>query len=143
MGSQALANKVLTGSSGNLWFNGNLLANLSKIEAKVKGNFDSIDFCGDDATYSRFNGWSGEGTITVKKVDSTIWKICADAYKTGVMPEIKLISSLTDKATGKSEKASIEGVVITEFMLVGFESKKNIEEEFPFNFGDFDPIETI
>lgn len=36
MGNQALANKVLTGSSGNLWFNGQLLANLSKIEAKVK-----------------------------------------------------------------------------------------------------------
>lgn len=59
------------------------------------------------------------------------------------MPDIKLISSLTDKATGKSEKASIEGVVITEFLLAGFESKKIIEEEFPFNFGDFDPIETI
>lgn len=54
-----------------------------------------------------------------------------------------MISSLTDKATGKSEKASIEGVVITEFLLAGFESKKIIEEEFPFNFGDFDAIETI
>ncbi len=143
MANQALANKVLTGSSGNLWFNGQLLANLSKIEAKVKGNFESIDFCGDNATYSRYNGWSGEGTITVKKVDSTIWKICVDAYKNGVMPDIKLISSLTDKATGKSEKASIEGVVITEFLLAGFESKKIIEEEFPFNFGDFEAIETI
>ena len=143
MANQGLANKVLTGSSGNLWFNGKLLANLSKIEAKVKGDFETVEFCGDNATYSRYNGWSGEGTLTVKKIDSTIWKICADAYKTGVMPDIKLISSLTDKATGKSEKASIEGVVITEFLLAGFESKKIIEEEFPFNFGDFEPIEAI
>jgi hypothetical protein len=59
------------------------------------------------------------------------------------MPDIKLISSLTDAATGKSEKTSIEGVTITEFMLAGFENKKMIEEEFPFKFGDFDPIETI
>lgn len=44
MGNQALANKVLTGSSGNLWFNGQLLANLSKIEAKVKGNFETVEF---------------------------------------------------------------------------------------------------
>ncbi|EKQ50264.1 MULTISPECIES: phage tail tube protein [unclassified Clostridium] len=143
MANQAIANKVLTGSSGNLWFNGQLLATLSKINAKVKGNFESVDFCGDNATYSRYNGWSGEGTLVVKKIDSTIWKICADAYKSGVMPDIKLISSLTDAATGKSEKVSIEGVVITEFMLAGYESKKLIEEEFPFNFGDFDPIETI
>lgn len=44
MGNQALANKVLTGSSGNLWFNGQLLANLSKIEAKVKGNLKRLSF---------------------------------------------------------------------------------------------------
>ncbi|WP_238899369.1 phage tail tube protein [Clostridium sp. YIM B02500] len=143
MANQAIANKILTGSSGNLWFNGQLLATLSKIEAKVKGDFEDVSFCGDNATYSRYNGWSGEGTLTVKKVDSTIWKICADAYKSGVMPDIKLISSLTDAATGKSEKTSIEGITITEFMLAGFESKKMIEEEFPFKFGDFDPIETI
>lgn len=143
MANQAIANKVLKGSGGNLWFNGQILSTLSKVEAKVKGNFEDVEFCGDNSTYSVYNGWSGEGTITIKKVDSAIWKICADAFKSGVMPDIKLISSLTDASTGKSEKTSIEGVVITEFMLAGFEAKKMIEEEFPFKFGDFDPIETI
>lgn len=143
MANQAIANKILKGKDGNLWFNGQLLATLSKIEAKVKGDFEDVNFCGDGATYSVYNGWSGEGTLTVKKVDSTIWKICVDAYKSGVMPDIKLISSLTDKSTGKSEKTSIEGVTITEFLLAGFEAKKMVEEEFPFKFGDFDPLETI
>jgi len=143
MANQAIANKVLKGSGGNLWFNGQILSTLSKVEAKVKGTFEDVNFCGDNSTYSVYNGWAGEGTITIKKVDSTIWKMCADAFKSGVMPDIKLISSLTDASTGKSEKTSIEGVVITEFMLAGFEAKKMIEEEFPFKFGDFDPIETI
>ena len=143
MANQAIANKVLKGSGGNLWFNGQILSTLSKVEAKVKGNFEDVDFCGDNSTYSVYNGWSGEGTITIKKVDSAIWKICADAFKSGVMPDIKLISSLTDASTGKSEKTSIEGVVITEFMLAGYESKKMIEEEFPFKFGDYEPIATI
>ena len=143
MANQAIANKVLKGSGGNLWFNGQILSTLSKVEAKIKGNFEDVDFCGDNSSYSVYNGWSGEGTITIKKVDSAIWKLCADAFKSGVMPDIKLISSLTDASTGKSEKTSIEGVVITEFMLAGFEAKKMIEEEFPFKFGDFDAIETI
>lgn len=143
MANQAIANKVLKGSGGILWFNGQILSTLSKVEAKVKGNFEDVDFCGDNSTYSVYNGWSGEGTITIKKVDSAIWKLCADAFKSGVMPDIKLISSLTDASTGKSEKTSIEGVVITEFMLAGYESKKMIEEEFPFKFGDYEPIATI
>jgi hypothetical protein len=143
MANQAIANKILKGKDGNLWFNGQLLATLSKVEAKVKGDFEDVNFCGDNATYSVYNGWSGEGTITIKKVDSAIWKICVDAYKSGVMPDIKLISSLADKSTGKSEKASIEGVVITEFLLAGYEAKKMVEEEFPFKFGEFDALETI
>jgi hypothetical protein len=59
------------------------------------------------------------------------------------MPDIKLISSLTDAATGNSEKVSIEDVVMTEFMLAGYEAKKQIEEEYPFKFGNYDPLETI
>ena len=67
MANQAIANKILKGKDGNLWFNGQLLATLSKVEAKVKGDFEDVNFCGDNATYSVYNGWSGEGTITVKK----------------------------------------------------------------------------
>lgn len=143
MNGQELANKILKGKDGNLWFNGQLLSTLSKVEAKVKGDFEDVNFCGTPATYSVYNGWSGEGSFTCKKVDSTVWKLVADAYKTGIMPSIKLISSLTDQTTGKSERVAIEGVVITEFVLAGYESKKMIDEEFPFKFGDYEPLETI
>lgn len=137
MASQDTANKILTGKNGNLWFNGSLLANISKFEAKVKGDFDDVNFCGDGATYKVFNGWTGEGTITLKKVDSTIWAAVAAAYKSGVMPDFKIVSSLENPSSLKAEKVSITGVIITEFVLAGFEAKKQVEEEYPFSFGDY------
>ena len=143
MANQAIANKVLKGSGGNLWFNGQILSTLSKVEAKVKGTFEDVNFCGDNSTYSVYNGWAGEGTITIKKVDSTIWKMCADAFKSGVMPDIKIITALTDKSTGQSERASIEQITITEFNLVNFEAKKIVEESFPFKFSNYEVLEAI
>jgi len=143
MGNQELANKILHGKDGDVWVNSQLLANLSKIDTKIKADTEDVNFCGDGKTYTVYNGYSGEGTLTCKKVDSTLFKMVADGFKSGVMPNIKIVTSLTDKATGKSERVAIEGVTFTEFILVSFEAKKMLDEEFPFKFSDFEVLETI
>lgn len=136
-------NRVLRGSSGNVWYNGVKLATVLKIEAKVKGDFEDDSYCGDKSNYSIYNGWTGEGTITIRKTDSAIWKDVAEGFKTGIMPDIKIITSLTDIATKQSERVSIENITITEFDLVSFESKKMIESSFPFKFSNYDVLERI
>ncbi|OOM81792.1 phage-like element PBSX protein XkdM [Clostridium puniceum] len=136
-------NRILKGKDGEMWFNGQLLASLKKIEAKVKGDFEDINLCGDPSTHSVYNGWSGEGSFICLKIDSTVWKLVAEAYKTGVMPPIKIITRLTDKSTGQSERAAIEGITITEFALASFEAKKMLEEEYPFKFSDYEILESI
>jgi len=143
MANQAIVNKILKGKDGTMWFNGSELATMVKIDAKVKGKFEDVNFCNDNSTYQSYSGWSGEGTFTCKKIDSTVFKMVADAYKSGVMPTIKIITKLTDVSTGNSERTSIEGVVITEFALASFEASKMLEEEFPFKFSKYDVLETI
>lgn len=143
MSSQEIANKVLRGKDGDVWVNGALLANLSKIDVKVKADTEDVNFCGDSKTYTVFNGYSIEGTLACKKVDSTLLKIVAEAFKNGIIPDTKIITSLTDKSTGKAERSSIEGIVFTEFILASFEAKKMIDEEYPFKASSFDLLETI
>lgn len=136
-------NRILTGSKGNVWMNGKLLAQLKSIELKISGNFEDVNFCGDFATHSKYTGWTGEGSITLQKIDSTVLALIADAYKTGEMPEIKIITSLRDNSTGQAERAAISGVSITEFMLAKFEAKALIEEELPLKFDDYEVLEKI
>ncbi len=136
-------NRILKGNSGFVWLNGELLANVKKIEAKISGDFEDINFCGDNATYSLYNGWSGEGTLVLQKIDSKVWAMAAEAYKTGIMPEITIISALKDKSTGQSERASISQITITEFNLFSYEAKTLIEEEFPFKFANYDVLDKI
>lgn len=141
--ASANVNRILTGNTGNVWLNGKLLSTIKSIELKVTGNFEEMDFCGDNATHNRYTGWSGEGTMTWGKVDSTILLLLADAYKKGIMPDIKIISKLKDNSTGKSERTAISEVVLTEFFLAKFEAKTPIDEEIPLKFSDYELLEAI
>ena len=87
-------NRVLHSNQGNMWFNGKRLSTLQRVEAKVTGDFEDVNNCGDPATYRIYNGYSGEGSFTVLKIDSDVLKLMADAFKTGEMPTMTIIRSL-------------------------------------------------
>lgn len=135
--------RTLTGNNGEVWFNGKRAITLKSIELKVTGNFEEVNFCGDNATHNAYTGYSGEGTMVALKADSTVLNLMAEAYKTGNMPDIKITTKLMDKTTQKSERVSIDEVVITEFMLAKFEAKTLVEEEIPLKFAKYNVIETL
>lgn len=108
-------NRLLHGNGGAAWWNGKKLTTLQKAEAKVTGDFEDINVCGDPATYSVYNGYSGEGTLTVLKIDSDVLKELAEAYNSGEMPEITVVTSLTQKGTNKVERVAYSDVTVDEF----------------------------
>ena len=79
-------NRIMHGNGGHAWFNGKKLTTLQSVEAKVAGDFEEINVCGDPATYRVYNGYSGEGTLTTLKIDSDVLSLIAAAYKSGEMP---------------------------------------------------------
>lgn len=135
-------NNILNGKGGNTWINGKKLATVTKMEAKITGDFEDQNFCGDSATYSVYNGWSGEGTVTIKPTNSEVWSEVAKAYKNGVMPDMKIVTSL-ERPDGAAERVALKNVVFTEFNIVNFEAKTAVEREFPFKFSDFEVLEEI
>lgn len=136
-------NRVLHGNEGTAWFNGKKLTTLQSIEAKVAADYEDINNCGDPATYRIYNGYSGEGTFTALKIDSDVLQMMADAYQSGEMPTVTIITALAQKGTNKVERVSLSDVTIDEFYLAKFEKKSKIEEEVPFKFGHFEVLESI
>ena len=136
-------NKVLSGTDGQVYINGELLSELKSIELKVTGKFEEFSVCGDYSTYNKFTGYSIDGSVKLQKIKSRGITLIAAAYQSGVMPDIKIISSLTDKSTGASERTAVSGVVITEFVLANFESKALAEEELPIKASSYEVLETI
>lgn len=136
-------NRVLHSNQGNMWFNGQRLSTLQSVEAKVTGDFEEVNNCGDPATYRIYNGYSGEGTFTMLKIDSEVLKLMADAFQTGEMPTMTIITALEQKGTNKVERIAYRDVTIDEIYLAKFEKKSKIEEPVPFKFAHFEVLETI
>ncbi|KOF56814.1 phage tail tube protein [Clostridium neuense] len=136
------SNRVLSGSDGKVWVNGELWAEIQKIEFKITGNFDSVNFVGDPKEHSRYTGCSSEGTITLNKTYSRGVKMISDAFKSGVFPDITILTKVTDKQTNQSERWELKEVLFTELGHT-IEAKKTITQEMPFKFGDWDILETI
>ncbi|MEG0900229.1 MAG: phage tail tube protein, partial [Oscillospiraceae bacterium] len=80
---------------------------------------------------------------TIYKTNSRNMSAIAESFKTGVMPEIKIITKLTDTVTGQSERVAITEVVFTETMLANIAERSNIEEAIPFKFADYLILERI
>lgn len=136
-------NAKLSGTNGQVWINSELLGELEKVSATAEGKFEEFSQCGSPGTYQAYQGFSGDGSLTLIKETSRGIKLLAEAFKTGIMPEIKIISKLTNASTGKSERTAITGVVFTKFDLINFEAKGLVKEELPFKFEDYEPLETI
>mgnify|MGYP000619780574 CR=1 FL=1 len=105
--------KVLHGSCSEVYINGQRDVLATKIEVKVTGDFEDGAFCGEYGTFPIYNGYSIEGTLTDKKQDSALEVAIAEGFESGVMPDIVLITALTQPSTKKVERWSISGVVLT------------------------------
>ncbi|MDU0200164.1 phage tail tube protein [Paenibacillus sp. MAH-36] len=135
-------NKLLSGTDGSVYVNGELLTDLASFEAKVTGTFEEASFVGDYGTYNRYMGFAIDGTITLNKTMSRGARLIGNGFKTGIMPDIKVIASIKNPATGASERIELLGLTFSEFGL-NFENKKLLTEALPFKAVDYNYIDQI
>ena len=96
--------KMLHGSCSEAYINGGRDDLATKIEVKVTGDFEDGAFCGDYGTFPIYNGYAIEGTITDKKQDSSLETAITEGYRTGIMPDIVLITALTNPVSKQTER---------------------------------------
>lgn len=143
MARQMKANKVMNGSFGKVWVDGELFANVKSFEAKNSLNFEALDIAGDLGTHQKYMGYEGAGTMTLHKIDTSIGKKMATAVKTGDMPEINMVVALADPAAYGAERVKLSEVTFDEVTLMKFANKELQEEEVPFKYADYDYIDMI
>lgn len=141
--SRYRSNKTINGTYGSVWVNGERWLDVESFEAKVTIEYEDVNMAEDLATHKKMIGWSGEGSMTVKKVYSRGATLLARAVKSGQLPEITIVGKLADPDAYGVERVSIGEVTFNEFTLLAFERKTLMTEELPFNFADFDPIDLI
>lgn len=86
--------KIMHGSTSAVYINGERDVLATKIEVKMTGDFEDMAFCGEDASFPEYNGYAIEGTITDRKADSRLELAIVEGYRTGIMPDIVIMTSL-------------------------------------------------
>ncbi len=137
------ANRIMNGSHGRLWVDGELWAETDSFEAKVTINYEDVNFAGSGATHRKATGWAGDGKITIKKIYSRVQRKMADNVRKGIYPRFELVGKLDDPDAFGSERVSLHDVTIGEFFLLKFDQKTLGSEEIPFAFSDYKMIDKV
>lgn len=141
--TKVTSNKQINGTFGSVWVNKEKWLDIESFEAKVTINYEDVNMAEELGTDKKMTGWTGDGSMTVKKVFSRGANLLAKGVKTGVLPEIEIVGKLADPDAFGSERVAISRVTFAEFMLMKFEQKTLATEDLPFSFAAYDPIDLI
>lgn len=137
------ASKVILGTYGSIWVDGELWAEVDSFEAKVTISYEDINFANDGATYKKGTGWAGEGSLTLKKVYSRMQRKLANSIKNGIYPRCQIVGKLADPSAWGTERVVLEDVTFNEFNLLKFEQKTVGSEDVSFAFSNYDTPDLI
>lgn len=140
-------NRVINGAFGQLWWDGDLVFEVSSFNAKITANREKVQMAGTLDEDSKITSLTGAGTFKVKKVFSRGLASLLASWKAGEDPRSLLAGKLKDPDTlnGGAERVTIDNVWFNELTLMDFEGGKVGEQEYPFGFtpSDVDYPDTI
>lgn len=135
--------QIINGTYGNVWVDGELWAEVESFEAKITVSYEDVNFAGHGGTFKKGTGWTGEGSMAIKKIYSRVQRKMANNVKKGIFPRFEIVGKVDDPGALGAERTALHDVTINEFNLLKFEQKTLGSEEIPFAFSDYDMIDTI
>lgn len=137
------AEQVINGSHGELWINGDYVAEITGFEAKVTLEKSEVHMVKKLSKGYKVTGYEGKGSIKLNKVTSRFIKLMNDNMKKGKQTVCTIISKLDDPDAMGAERIIIKDATFDELTLANWEAKKNGEESIPFTFSDWDVLDVI
>lgn len=135
--------QVINGSWGEAWLDGDYLAEIKGLEARIAIEYEDIDRPRRLGKGKKMIGFEGTGTLKLHKVTSRFIKLLSDNLKAGRQTSFTVISKLDDPDALGAERIMLKNVTLEELTLANWEAKTTGEEEIPFSFDDWEPMDLI
>ena len=126
-----------------VWINDEPIDEIGAFQAKYEFEKEDVNIMGDMFLHKKVIGYSGTGSMTLKKTNSRMIKLLIDYIKEGLEPEITIVGKLADPGNGGSERISITGVSFDDLTLFDFEVGALGQTECPFTFDDYNFLDLI
>jgi hypothetical protein len=141
--AQPQAKQVFNGTFGTVWVNNELWSETDTFEATVTVDYDDVTFANTPSNQRKMLGWTGTGSMTIKKIHSRVQKIMADEIRAGRSPRLKIVGKIADPDALGNQRIALYDVTLDNFALLKFEQKTLTSEEISFAFSDYELVDTI
>lgn len=142
MSTKPTAPRVMSGTHGSVYWDGDIVFEVSKAESSIKTDREDITFTGDMWKDSKLMALGGEFSLTVRKVYSRA-KALAEAFSKGKDPRSELVYKLDDPDAFGAERVALHNCWFNDLTLSSFENGKIVEEEFSGGFTSFNYLDSV
>lgn len=135
--------QVVNGSWGEVWIEGDYMAEIKAFEAKIAIEYEDINRPRKLGKAKKMIGYDGTGSLKFHKVTSRFIRIVSDNLKRGKQTSVTIISKLDDPDALGAERVVVKNATFNDLTLANWEAKKAGEDDTAFNFDDWDLLDLI
>ena len=126
-------NRVMNGTWGQVWVNGELWMELSAAQAKYAYNKEDVAMCGNMVVDSKVTNVKGTGSLTVHKV-YTRNNTRSDAILEGRDERATIVMKLADPDAFGAERVALYDVSFDDETIMDFQAGSVSKASYPFTF---------
>lgn len=135
--------RIMNGTFGEVWLDGDKVAECYGLEARVEFEKEEIPMCGQLGVDTKLMGYKGTGSLKMHKMNSRMMIKLSDKIKGGENPRLQVLSALKDPAALGAERVIIKDACFDDLILANWEVKNKGEIDAPFTFTDWDLLDTV
>lgn len=128
--------RVISGTFGELWMDGDLVAECYKFTAKYGMEKEDVHLARQMMADKKVMGLGGLGQLGMYRVFPRFLEI-AEQIQAGKDPRFTFVSKLDDPDAYGAERVAIYGVSLDEVPIVNWERKTIVKDEVGFTFTSF------
>lgn len=137
------AKRIMNGTWGEVWLDGEYVAECYGLQAKVSFNKETVNLCGRMAEDKKITSISCTGSLRMHKVNSRMALAIGDRIKRGEDVRFTIISKLADPDAYGAERVVLRNVSFDDLTLADWEAARNGSIEAPFTFTDYEFLDTV
>lgn len=136
------AKRVINGTFGEVWLDGEKVAECTACQLRVSKNKQTINLCGQFMADSKATSGSGTGSLTLYKVDSGLIEKQAD-LQDGVDRRFTIVSKLRDPDSWGAERVAAYNVSFDDLTLADWRAATEGTVTAAFTFSRFELLDQI
>ena len=137
------AKRVISGTWGEVWLDGDKVSECYGLQAKVSFNKDDIALCGQMASDKKVTSIECTGSLRMHKVTSRMALAIGENIRNGKDVRFTIVSKLKDPDAYGAERVVLSNVSFDDLTLADWEAKSVGKVECPFTFTDYEFLDEI